>query len=58
METPAGPSVRLLCKDTATEAVLNFLSSTSVGRLVTLRRPPEEEEGEESEGEEGGPDHP
>ena len=53
------PSAKLLWKDKATEAatevVLDFLRSTRVGCLVTLRRPPEEEEGEESEGENGGP---
>lgn len=43
VETPAGPLVRLLWRDKATEAVLDFLRSTKVGCLVTLGRPSGEE---------------
>ena len=54
METSAH-SVRLLWDGRATEAVLDFLRMTRVGCIGAGRGPPEEEEGEESEGEEGGP---
>ena len=37
------------------EAVLEFLRTTRVGCSGVERVPPEEEEGEGSEGEEGGP---
>ena len=52
---PRTPSVRLLWDGRATEAVLEFLHTTMVG---CIGAPPEEEEGEVSEGEEGGPDPP
>ena len=48
------PSVRLLWKHGATEAVLDCLESARVRCVVTLRRSPEEEAGEDSEGGEGG----
>ena len=48
---PRAPSVRLLWKEKATDAVLAFLRDTRVGCMVTLRP---QEEGEDSEGEEGG----
>ena len=53
---PWASSVRLLWKGRAAEGVYDFLRSTRVGRLVTLtlRRPPEKEEREDKEGEEGG----
>ena len=54
METSAH-SVRLLWDGRATEAVLDFLRTTRIGCIGADRGPPEEEEGEESEGEEGGP---
>ena len=50
---PRAPSARLLWKEKATEAVLDFLRDTRVGCMVTLR-PAEEEDGEGSEGEAGG----
>ena len=53
-----GPLVRPLWKDKATEAVLDFLRSTRVGCLVTLMRPPEEEEKGETDGEEDEPGPP
>ena len=53
-----GPLVRPLWKDKATEAVLDFLRSTGVGCPATPRRPPEEEEKGESDGEEGEPGPP
>jgi hypothetical protein len=37
---------------------LEFLRTTRVGCIGTERVPPEEEEGEDSEGEEGGPGPP
>ena len=37
--------VRHLWDERATEAVLEFLQDTRVGRIVTARGPPEEEEG-------------
>ena len=49
VETPTGTSVGLLRKNGATEAVLDFLKSTSVGCLETLRWPPEEKKWEDSE---------
>ena len=52
------PSVRLLWDGRATKAVLDFLRTTRVGSIGTERVPPEEEEGEVSEGEEGGPGPP
>ena len=52
---PRAPSVRFLWDGRSTEAVLKFLRSTRVGSIGAERVPPEEEEGEESEGEEGGP---
>lgn len=57
IETPKGPSVRLLCDERETEAVLEFLRDTGVWCMVARRRPPEQE-GEDSECEEGGPDPP
>lgn len=55
VEAPAGH--RLLW-DRAMEAVLHFLENTWVECMATLRRPPEEEWGEDSENEEDGPDPP
>ena len=55
---PRTPSVGLLWDGRATEAVLEFLRTTRVGCIGTERVPPEEEEGEDSEGEEGGPGPP
>lgn len=51
---PCTPSVRLLWDGRATDAVLEFLRTTRVGCIGTERVPPEEGEGEDSEGEEGG----
>lgn len=45
------PSVRLLCDGRATQAVLEFMRTTGVGRIGAERAPPEEEEGEDSKGE-------
>ena len=50
VEIPGAPSVKLLGKEMATEAVLAFRRDTRVGCMVTLR-PPEGEEGGDSEGE-------
>ena len=72
VETSAGTSVRLLFQDERTTlAVLTFLWSTRVGRMVTLAPPEEEweelegivlqpggEEGQDSGGEEDGPGPP
>ena len=44
---PRKPSARLFWKEGAKEAVLGFLRSTRVRCLVALRRPPEEEEGDQ-----------
>ena len=70
---PRAQTVRLLFEDQrATPAVLHFLRETKVGRVVTLAPPEveweeeleevnlwlEEEEGQESENEEGGPGPP
>ena len=52
------PSVKLLWDGWATVAVLDFLRTTRVGCIGAERVPPEEEEEEYSEGEEGGPAHP
>ena len=51
---PRTPAVRLLWDGRATEAVLEFLR-TRVGCIGTESARPEEEEGEDSEGEEGKP---
>ena len=51
---PKTPSVRRLCKDKATEAVLDFLRDTRVGCMVNVRRLLREERGgveDEGEGE-------
>ena len=50
---PKVPSIRLLWREEAKEAVPEFLRDTRAGCIVTMRPP--EEEGEESEGEKGGP---
>ena len=50
--------VELLWDMSVTEAVLGFLPETRVGCIVTVRSPPEEEEGEEYESKKGGPDPP
>ena len=68
---PRAPAVRRLFRPEATEAVLDFLRDTSVGRLPRLAQFGimeqgssgdlelwAESEGEESEGEEGGPGPP
>ena len=51
---PRIPPVRLLWGGRATEAVLEFLRTTRVGCIGTERVPPEKEEAEVNEGEEGG----
>ena len=56
VESPKGPSVRLLWDQGATETVLNFLRDTRAGCIVTLRTPVEE--GENSEEEKSGPSPP
>ena len=55
---PHTPSFRLLWDGRATEAVIKFLRTTRVGCVGTERVPPEEEEGDISEGEEGEPGPP
>ena len=57
-EDPRTPSVRLLWNGRATEAVLEFLRPTRVGCIGVGREPPEDEGGEDSEGEERGPGRP
>ena len=46
------PSVKRLCKEKATDAVLAFLRDTRVGCISIRRKPPEEEC--DGEGEDGG----
>ena len=52
---PRTPSVRLLWDGRTTAAVLEFLRTARVGRIGAERVPPEEEGGEETEGEPGPP---
>ena len=56
VETPKGPSVKLLVDERATEAVLDFPRDTKVGCTIAIR--PQEGEGKDSKGEESGPGPP
>ena len=53
-KSPCAPTVRLLRDGRATKAVLEFLCTTRVGCSGVEKVPPEEDEGEDSDGEEGG----
>ena len=56
---PRAPLVRWLRAEDATEAVLEFLGDTRVGcRTASRTIRPRGQEGQESEGEEGGPGPP
>ena len=51
---PRAPSVRWLWKEQSAKAVPDFLRDTKVACMVTVGRPPEGEEEEDSENEEAG----
>lgn len=55
---PKVSSVKRLWNDKTTEAVLVIPRDTRVGYIVTVRRFPREEEGEDDGNEEGGPGPP
>ena len=52
---PRAPAVKWLADERALEVVLSFLWDTRVGEMVAVRRLWEDEGGQDTDGEEGGP---